>query len=410
MAVNLSAIKDLLLPGLRGVEGKYEMIPSQYDKIFTKHDSKMALERTAEMRYLGLAQLKTEGGQTAFDNGAGERYVYNQEHTEIALGYAITRKAIDDNLYKTQFHPSNLGLIESFQQTKEIYGATILNTAQTYNASVGGDGQSLCSLNHPIDGGVIPNTPVVQVDLNESSLLNAMVSIRQNFKDIAGLKIVVGPSTNQEQILLRWNRQNAAAGLAQLAGNGDILRRNAIAAIDHEQYAVCLVHRLPRLTRHFPVHAFGGNGFQPAGINHQIRLRPDTAFAVMAISRQARQVCDDGIARTRQAVKQRRFADVGETDDTDRKRHGRYTSRKAYTALSVPSQIVFGDAFLFCERINSDRADIFGLAIVAILLLRFKFWIHIAMLSCLLAIASSASGLSPSARSTLKVCPQRTHR
>ena len=111
MAVNLSAIKDLLLPGLRGVEGKYEMIPSQYDKIFTKHDSKLALERTAEMRYLGLAQLKTEGGQTSFDNNAGERYVYNQEHNEIALGYAITRKAIDDNLYKTQFHPSNLGLI-----------------------------------------------------------------------------------------------------------------------------------------------------------------------------------------------------------------------------------------------------------------------------------------------------------
>ena len=103
MAVNLSAIKDLLLPGLRGIEGKYEMIPSQYDKIFTKHDSKLAFERTAEMRYLGFAQLKTEGGQTAFDNGAGERYVYNQEHTEIGLGYAITRKTIDDNLYKTQF-------------------------------------------------------------------------------------------------------------------------------------------------------------------------------------------------------------------------------------------------------------------------------------------------------------------
>jgi hypothetical protein len=65
MAVNLSAIKDLLLPGLRGVEGKYEMIPSQYDKIFTKHNSKMALERTAEMRYLGFAQLKTEGGASS---------------------------------------------------------------------------------------------------------------------------------------------------------------------------------------------------------------------------------------------------------------------------------------------------------------------------------------------------------
>lgn len=189
MAVNLSAIKDLLLPGLRGVEGKYEMIPSQYDKIFTKHDSKMALERTAEMRYLGLAQLKTEGGQTAFDNGAGERFVYNQEHTEIALGYAITRKAIDDNLYKTQFHPSNLGLIESFQQTKEIYGANILNTATTYNASIGGDGVALCSTSHPIDGGTVANRPTTDVGLNEATLLNAMISVRTNFKDQAGLKV-----------------------------------------------------------------------------------------------------------------------------------------------------------------------------------------------------------------------------
>ena len=189
MAVNLSAIKDLLLPGLRGIEGKYEQIPSQYDKIFTKHESKMALERTAEMRYLGLAQLKTEGGQTAFDNNAGERYVYNQEHTEIALGYAITRKAVDDNLYKTQFMPSNLGLIESFAQTKEIYGANVLNTATTYNANVGGDGVALIATNHPIDGGTVANRPTTDVDLNEATLLNAMISIRTNFRDQAGLKM-----------------------------------------------------------------------------------------------------------------------------------------------------------------------------------------------------------------------------
>ena len=189
MAVNLSQIKDLLLPGLRGIEGKYEQIPSQYDKIFTKHNSKMALERTAEMRFLGLAQLKTEGGQTSFDNGAGERFVYNQEHNEIALGYAITRKAIDDNLYKTQFAPSNLGLIESFQQTKEIYGANVLNTATTYNANVGGDGKALCATDHPIDGSTVANRPTTDVDLNESTLLNAMISIRTNFKDQAGLKV-----------------------------------------------------------------------------------------------------------------------------------------------------------------------------------------------------------------------------
>ncbi len=189
MAVNLSAIKDLLLPGLRGITGKYEMIPSQYDKVFTKFNSKLALERTAEMRYLGLAQLKTEGGQTQFDNNAGERYVYNQEHMEIALGYAMTRKAIDDNLYKTQFHPSNLGLMESAHQTQEIYGANVLNTATTYNSNVGGDGVALCSTAHPIDGGTIGNTPTVQVDLNEATLLNAMIAIRTNFRDQANLKM-----------------------------------------------------------------------------------------------------------------------------------------------------------------------------------------------------------------------------
>jgi len=189
MAVNLSAIKDLLLPGLRGITGKYDQIPSQWDKIFTKHNSKMALERTADMRYLGYAQLKNEGGQTSFDNNAGERFVYNQEHLEIALGYAITRKAIDDNLYKTQFHPSNLGLMESFSQTKEIYGANVLNTAQTYNASIGGDGVALCSTSHPIDGSTVANTPVTQQDLNEGSLLNSMIAVRTNFRDNAGLKV-----------------------------------------------------------------------------------------------------------------------------------------------------------------------------------------------------------------------------
>jgi hypothetical protein len=190
MVVNLSQIKDLLLPGLRGVEGKYEQIPSQYDKIFAKHESKMALERTAEMRYMGLAQLKTEGGQTSFDNGAGERFVYNQEHIEVGLGYAMTRKAIDDNLYKTQFAPSNLGLTESFHQTKEIYAADILNTGNVYNPNIGGDGRPLIDANHPIDSQTIANRPVVDVDLNEASLLNSQVAIRTNFRDIAGLKIL----------------------------------------------------------------------------------------------------------------------------------------------------------------------------------------------------------------------------
>ena|SRR6516165_558037 len=189
MTVNLAAIKDLLLPGLRGVEGKYPQIPMQWDKVFERTKSNMALERTAEMRYLGLASLKNEGGAVSFDNNAGERYVWNQEHFEIGLGYAITRKAIDDNLYKTQFTPTNLGLIESFAQTKEIFGAAILNNATTFDAKVQGDGQALCSTAHPIDGSTIANRPTVDVDLNESTLLNSMIAVRQNFRDLAGLKV-----------------------------------------------------------------------------------------------------------------------------------------------------------------------------------------------------------------------------
>ena len=189
MAVNTTQIKSELFPGLRAVEGKYKEIERQYDKIFAVGKSNMALERVTSMAYLGLARLKTEGGGTFFDNNAGERFIYNQEHIEIALGYAITRKAIDDNLYKSQFQPSNLGLQFSFNQYKEIQGASIFNSGTTYDNNVGGDGQALFSASHPIDGNTIANIPSVPQDLNESSLLNAMTTVRQTWRDNRALKI-----------------------------------------------------------------------------------------------------------------------------------------------------------------------------------------------------------------------------
>jgi hypothetical protein len=191
MPVALSQIRDLLLPGLWGISGKYPMIERQWPKVFRQTDSNMALERRAAMRYLGLAQLKQEGAPTSFDNSAGQRYVYNAEHFEIGLGYAITRKAIDDNLYKSEFGPSNDGLMESFKETEEIYAANVLNNGSTYNASTGGDGVALFSTAHPIDPpyGTIGNQPSPDVDLNETSLLNALITIRSTWRDNAGLKI-----------------------------------------------------------------------------------------------------------------------------------------------------------------------------------------------------------------------------
>ncbi len=188
MTIALASIRDLLLPGVMDLPGKYDMIPAQWKGYFAQGKSQMAVERSVSLRFLGLAALKNEGAPTNFDNNAGERFIYSQEHIEIGLGYAITRKAIDDNLYKTQFDPSNLGLMESFMQTKEILAANVINTGSTYNSQVGGDGVALIATNHPIDGYTIANAPTTDVDLNESTLYSALIQIRQ-FRNNAGLKI-----------------------------------------------------------------------------------------------------------------------------------------------------------------------------------------------------------------------------
>lgn len=219
MPVALSAIRDLLLPGLWGVSGRYPMIERQWPKIFRQTDSNMALERRTSVRYLGYAQLKQEGAPTSFDNAAGQRYTYNAEHFEIGLGYAITRKAIDDNLYKANFGPSNDGLMESFKETEEIYAANVLNTGTTYTPSIGGDGVSLINTAHPIDGDTIANRPSPDVGLNETSLLNACIAIRSTWKDNAGLKIhargrkAVIP-TQLEPVALRLFRSELRPGTA----------------------------------------------------------------------------------------------------------------------------------------------------------------------------------------------------
>lgn len=219
MAVALASIKDLLLPGLMEVTGKYKEIPRQWDKLFSTKQSKMALERTVTTRLLSLPQLKQEGGATQFDNNAGQRFVWNMEPVEIGLGYAITRKAIDDNLYKSQFNPTNLDMQESFSTFKEIEAAAVLNNATTYDGNLGGDGVALCSTSHPYDGGTWGNRPSVDQDLNESSLLSAMTSIRTNFVNEAGRKVMARARrlvvpTSLEAVAIRLTKTELRPGTA----------------------------------------------------------------------------------------------------------------------------------------------------------------------------------------------------
>ena len=190
MAINLSSIKNELFPGLAAVEGRYRKIETKWSRLFEKRTSKMALERRTQMAYLPLAREKLEGASTYYDDRAGERWMYSAEMRELSLGYIITRKAVEDNQYKAEFNPSNLGLQDVFATTKEIYAANIFNVGNVYDQSVGGDGVSLFNVSHPIDVGTVANKPSVEVDLNESTLLTAMTTIRNNWVDERGIKIV----------------------------------------------------------------------------------------------------------------------------------------------------------------------------------------------------------------------------
>jgi hypothetical protein len=79
---------------------------------------------------------------------------------------------------------------------------------------------ALLSTAHPIDQATIGNQPSPDVDLNETSLLNALITIRSTWKDNAGLKIhargrkVIVPA-NLEPIALRLFRSELRPGTAQ---------------------------------------------------------------------------------------------------------------------------------------------------------------------------------------------------
>jgi|LauGreDrversion2_5_1035112.scaffolds.fasta_scaffold03446_4 hypothetical protein len=192
MAVNTAAIKSLLRPGLNSVFGDYPMYPGQWSEVFTRNRSDKQAEIDVETRFLGLASLKTEGASITYDNNMGERYTTTYLNQTIGLGFIITKEAMEDNLYKSAFPKQAQSLRRSMEQTKEIRGAAVLNNGFSSSFPVG-DGQALFSASHPIDNGVVANTFTVQADLNEASLEQAVIGTQQ-FRDIAGLRVMVKPT------------------------------------------------------------------------------------------------------------------------------------------------------------------------------------------------------------------------
>jgi len=189
MAINLAQIKNQLQPGLMKIEGEYRSVPPEWKDIFKTKQSKMQIERALHTRRLGIAQVKREGVASFADNNSGDRWVVNMETVEASIMYAMTRKAIADGLYRTEFQPTNLGLNKSMEAFWNTLAANIFNTATTVDPNLGGDGKALLATDHPIDTGTYANTSSTPQQLNETSLLAAYEAIYTGLYDEAGLRV-----------------------------------------------------------------------------------------------------------------------------------------------------------------------------------------------------------------------------
>jgi hypothetical protein len=118
---------------------------------------------------------------------ANETFTARYTHNTIALAFAITEEAIEDNLYDRLASRYTKALARSMANTKQIYAANVINNGFSTNYQ-GGDGSPLFSTTHATIAGSFSNTLATQADLNETSLEQALIDIA-NFTDERGLKI-----------------------------------------------------------------------------------------------------------------------------------------------------------------------------------------------------------------------------
>lgn len=194
-----------LWPGIKAWWGQvYDEHATEYDKLFDSDTSSQNYEEDVQLTGFGLAPRKPEGSGVQYDSeiqGFTTRYT----HIAYALGYIVTKEELDDNLYEQVSRRRAAALAMSFRQTKENVGANIYNRA--FNSSyTGGDGVSLCNTAHPnVSGGTFANKPLVDADLSEASLEDALIAI-MGFQNDRGLLINVMP---RSLVVARQNWYNA---------------------------------------------------------------------------------------------------------------------------------------------------------------------------------------------------------
>ena len=187
MAISRAQLVKELEPGLNALFGlEYKRYENQHAEIYTAENSDRAFEEEVMLSGFANAPIKAEGTSVSFDN-AQETFTARYTHETLALAFAITEEAIEDNLYDRLASRYTKALARSMANAKQIKGANVLNNG--FDSSfTGGDGKELFATDHPIIAGTFRNELSTAADLNETSLEQSLIDIAA-FTDERGLKI-----------------------------------------------------------------------------------------------------------------------------------------------------------------------------------------------------------------------------
>ena len=186
MAISRNQLVKELEPGLNALFGlEYKQYENQAAEIYTTESSDRAFEEEVMLSGFAQARVKSEGSGVAFDN-AQETFTARYTNETIALAFAITEEAIEDNLYDRLASRYTKALARSMASTKQVKGAATLNNG--FGTFQSGDGVALFSTAHPTIAGTFSNTLATAADLNETSLEQALIDIAA-LTDERGLKI-----------------------------------------------------------------------------------------------------------------------------------------------------------------------------------------------------------------------------
>ena len=156
MAISRQQLVKELEPGLNALFGlEYKRYDNEHAEIYDTENSDRAFEEEVMLSGFGNAQTKAEGSGVSFDD-AQETFTSRYQHETIALAFAITEEAIEDNLYDRLASRYTKALARSMANTKQVKAANVLNNA--FDSSFkGGDGKELCATDHPTLSGSFSN-------------------------------------------------------------------------------------------------------------------------------------------------------------------------------------------------------------------------------------------------------------